>query len=74
MRIMYKQKSISGRIFTVEANRSRKTLTIKEYYKDGSIDTIYRTNPMGSDYSETWTANDICNYLRYSCDYYIVRK
>lgn len=73
MRIFEKQKSVGGRVFSVDCNRTRKTMTIKEYDKGGRLSSVYRSYPMGADYSEIWTPNDITAFLRYSNNYYVVK-
>lgn len=58
--------------YTIRFNRSRKTYTIREYYR-GRLQAKYRTYPQGRDYSEHWTQHDIFNHLRYANDYYVVK-
>lgn len=59
--------------YTIRFNRSRKTYTIREYLNGKQINK-FRTYPQGKAYSETWTQNDIINFLRNSDEYYIVQK
>lgn len=59
------------RQYTLRTNRSKKTYTIR-VYENGKLIAKYRTYSEGSEYSETWTENDIKVYLRYSDNYYKV--
>lgn len=58
---------------TIKFNRRAKTYTIRAY-ENGKLIAKYRSYPQGKDYSEYWTENDIRNFLRYSNDYYEVKK
>lgn len=57
----------------ITLNRSAKTYTIRVYEK-GKLIAKYRSYPQGKDFSEHWTENDIRNFLRYSNDYYEVKR
>lgn len=59
--------------YTIRFNRSRKTYTIREYLNGEQINK-FRTYPQGKKYSETWTQDDIKNFLRKTDEYYIVQK
>ncbi|MGN0033431.1 MAG: hypothetical protein ACI358_06635 [Candidatus Limimorpha sp.] len=58
--------------YTISFNRSKKTYTIRAYDKNGKVYSKYRSYPQGDSYSETWTQNDIRQFLR-SNDYYVVK-
>ena len=61
------------RHYTIKLNRKEKTYTIR-VYEGSKLISKYRSNPQGRDFSEDWTENDIKNFLRYSNDYYEVRR
>ena len=61
------------RYHKIAFNRRNKTYTIRAY-EDGKLIAKYRSYPQGDSYSEHWTEHVIRNFLRYSNDYYIVKK
>lgn len=58
--------------YKIALNRSKKTYTIR-VYQNRKLSAKYRSYPQGSEFSEDWTQSDICNFLRYSNDYYIIK-
>lgn len=72
MRIFEKQRACGGRILSMNANLSAKTYTIKTYYDDGKLCSIYRSYPQGKEFSTTWTATD-CDHFLKGNDYYRVK-
>lgn len=61
------------RTYKIALNRAKKTYTIR-VYDDGKLIAKYRSYPQGKEFSEDWTENDIYNFLRYSGDYYEVKR
>lgn len=61
------------RHYSIKLNRKEKTYTIR-VYEGSKLICKYRSHPQGRDFSEDWTENDIKNFLRYSNDYYEVRR
>lgn len=61
------------RHYTIKLNRKEKTYTIR-VYQCSKLISKYRSYPQGKDFSEDWTESDIQNFLRYSNDYYEVRR
>lgn len=59
--------------YKITYNRSKKTYTIRVYI-NGRIYAKYRSYPQGKEYSEYHTHNDIYNFLRTSCSYYVVKN
>jgi len=57
--------------YSISFNRSEKTYTIR-VREHNKLVSKYRSNPQGAEYSESFTENDIKNFLRYSNDYYAV--
>lgn len=57
---------------TLKCNHSKKTYTIRCYYK-GRLYCKYRSFPMGADFTEYWTERDIRYFLAHSNMYYEVR-
>ncbi len=64
MVIFNKQKTISGRILSMSANAKEKTYTIKTYYDNGKLCSVYRSFPQGADFTTDWTPNDAVHFLR----------
>lgn len=60
--------------YAIKLNRRRKTYTIRVYDAKGKICAKYRSLPQGAEFSEDWTQNDIYAFLKYSGDYYEVRR
>ena len=60
--------------YTIKLNRRRKTYTIRAYDAKGKIFAKYRSTPQGAEFREDWTQNDIRNFLKYSGEYYEVRR
>jgi hypothetical protein len=59
----------------VTPNSSKRTFTIRKYWKDGTI-SKYRTLPMSKDEfesSQNDTVNDWKNFLSHSSDYYAIK-
>lgn len=61
------------RTHKITLNHRARTYTIR-VYENGKLIAKYRSYPQSKDdFSEYWTEHDIRNYLRNSCDYYVVK-
>ena len=60
--------------YTIKLNRRRKTYTIRAYDDRGKLFAKYRSHPQGAAFTEDWTQNDIYAFLKYSGEYYEVRR
>lgn len=64
-----------GAIYTIAANRSRRTLTIRVYH-DGKLKSKYRTFPLSKEdfhyYSNFATQGDIRNFLQHE-EYEVIK-
>jgi hypothetical protein len=60
--------------YTIKLNRRRKTYTIRRYDARGKLTAKFRSYPQGREFSEDWTENDIRAFLKYSNEYYEVRR
>lgn len=61
------------RTYNISLNRAKKTYTIR-VYEGGKLIAKYRSYPQGENFCEHWTGHDIYNFLRYSGDYYEVKR
>ena len=61
------------RTYTIKLNHSAKTYTIRAY-DNGKLYAKYRSYPQGEEFTEYWTERDIRSFLRYSNDYYEVKR
>lgn len=55
---------IGSYTYTITFNRSKKTYTIRVYYKHSRCIAKYRSLPQGSSYHEDWCEHDIVVFLR----------
>ena len=62
--------------YTIKLNHRRKTYTIRAYDDRGKVFAKYRSTPQGAEFREVeyWTQNDIYAFLKYSGEYYEVRR
>lgn len=67
----YKKSTVT---YTVRTNKRRKTYTIRAYDERGKLFAKYRSAPQGAAFIEDWTQNDIRAFLKYSGDYYEVKR
>lgn len=62
------------RSHTIRLNHSKRTYTIRAY-DNGKLIAKYRSyTQTKEEFSDNWTESDIRNYLRYSNDYYEVKR